>query len=96
METANRYKELTNNKSLFYTYQYEQNHPVIMKKIENTIMEAVEKGLYITSLYLLGLSEYDIKMITKVLNKYDLANDWTVVSKASDSYQHMQLTIHWY
>ena len=44
MKKASTYKELTNNKSLFYTLQYERTHPIIMGHIEDAIESTVEKG----------------------------------------------------
>lgn len=95
MKRASKYRDLTNNKSLFYTLQYEETHPVIMHKIEDAIMTAVGNGQYICSLSLTSLSDYDIKMITKVLTYYEFSSDYNISNYINESCQDIMLTIHW-
>ena len=91
MKKATFYNELTSNKSLLYTIKYEKSHPVIMELIENHIMNAVERGQYIASIDfdLSMLSEYDQKMIPKVLNYYGFDAEWMNNDTVGT------LTIHW-
>jgi len=95
MRTANEIKELTRDKGKLYTAIYEENHPVIIGNIEKAIMSAVEHGQYLVNVEMSMISEYDIKMIKKVLLKYGFTTDWTLVSKVDDSCQSGTLTIHW-
>lgn len=95
MKKASEYKELTNNKSLFYTLQYEETHPVIMHKIEESIMDAVSRGQYFTTLDMVMMSAYDVKMINKVLQHYGFTSDWFNTDGTDEFYKNATLNIHW-
>lgn len=95
MKSAEEYKELTGNKSKFYTLMYEKSHPVIMNNIETVIMTAVQNNQYFASYEMSMLSEYDIKMILKVLQYYGFGVNWDVISNTDESCQSGILTIHW-
>jgi hypothetical protein len=95
MKKASKYKELTNNKSLFYTLQYERNHPIIMGHIEDGIESAVEKGLYIISIELHSLTEYDIKMILKVLTYYGFTATYSLIDTSTESVKNVLINIEW-
>ena len=95
MKKASEYKELTNNKSLFYTLQYERNHPVIMGHIEDAIESAVEKRQYFVLLELHSLSDYDIKMILKVLSYYEFVATYSVIEATNDGCQNVLINIQW-
>lgn len=95
MENASKYRELTNNRSLFYTIMYEKDHPVIMGRIESAIMTAVENGQYIVSIEMHNLSPYDIKMITRVLEYYEFSADWHPIQNDDEYCQTVSLVIHW-
>lgn len=91
MKKAKFYNELTRDKSLLYIIEYENNHPIIMNKIESNIMDAAKNGQYMASIdfEVSMVSSYDIKMIPKVLDYYGFETDW---------YQNHNisiLTIHW-
>lgn len=95
MKKASKYRELTNNKSLFYTLQYERNHPVIMGHIEDAIESAVEKGQYFVALELHSLSDYDIKMIVKVLSHYEFTSTYSVIEAENEACQNVLINIQW-
>ena len=95
MKKASKYRELTSNKSLFYTLQYERNHPVIMGHIEDAIESAVEKGQYFVSLELHSLSDYDINMILKVLSYYEFTATYSVIEKVNETCQNVLINIQW-
>ena len=95
MRKASFYNELTRNKSLLYTIKYEKTHPIIMGRIENEIMNAVENGQYMVSLdfEVSMISEYDIQMIPKVLDYYRYTCDW---NEEDSELGYMKiLSIHW-
>lgn len=91
MKKAKFYNELTRDKSLLYIIEYENNHPVIMNKIESNIMDAAKNGQYMASIdfEVSMISSYDIKMIPKVLDYYGFEADWY------QNYNISILTIHW-
>ena len=91
MKKAKFYNELTRDKSLLYIIEYENNHPVIMNKIESNIMDAAKNGQYMASIdfEVSMISSYDIKMIPKVLDYYGFEADWY------QNYNTSILTIHW-
>lgn len=95
MKNAEFYREMTGNKSLLYTVKYEKDHPILMNKIESAIMEAVEDSQYIATLNMHMLSNYDVKMITKVLAHYGFYCDWSTGIVVDECYELIQLTIHW-
>lgn len=91
MKKAKFYNELTRDKSLLYIIEYENNHPVIMNKIETSIMNAATNSSYMTTVEfdLSMISNYDIKMIPKVLDYYGFDADWYNNNIIGT------LTIHW-
>lgn len=95
MKKASFYNELTRNKSLMYTIKYEKNHPVIMQRIENEIMNEAENGQYMAYLDfdLNMISQYDIQMIPKVLDYYGFTSDWHDEDNEKGSMKI--LTVHW-
>lgn len=95
MRTASEIKELTQDKSRLYTVIYEESHPVIIGNIEKSIMSAVANGQYYVNVEMSMISDYDIKMITKVLNHYGFTLDWSLNQTNDTSCQSGTLTIHW-
>lgn len=95
MKKASKYKELTGDKGLLYTIKYEEEHPIIMGKIEAGIMSAVEEGQYNVALEMSMLSAYDIKMINKVLSYYGFSSNWHTLVAADESCQSGVLNIYW-
>lgn len=95
MKKASTYKELTNNKSLFYTLQYERTHPIIMGHIEDAIESAVEKGQYFVSFELHSLSFYDIKMIMKVLAHYEFNVTYSEIEGTTETGQNVLINVQW-
>lgn len=95
MKKASKYKELTGNKGLLYTIKYEEDHPIIMGKIEAGIMSAVEEGQYNVGLEMSMLSAYDITMINKVLAYYGFSSNWTAIENSNESCQSGILNIYW-
>lgn len=93
MKEASFYNELTRNEYLLYTIKYEKNHPVIMEKIENNIMNAVENGQYMVSIDFdfKMISAYDVQMIPKVLGYYGFTVEWVNTEPANIGI----LNIHW-
>lgn len=93
MKKASFYNELTRNKSVLYTIKYEKKHPVIMEKIENNIMNAVENGQYMVSIDFdfNMISTYDVQMIPKVLGYYGFTAEWVNTEPTNIG----MLNIHW-
>ena len=91
MKKAKFYKELTRDKGLLYVIQYENNHPIIMNRIETSIMNAATNSSYMATVEfdLSMISDYDIKMIPKVLDYYGFEADWYNNNIIGT------LTIHW-
>lgn len=92
MKKAKFYNELTRDKSLLYIIEYENNHPIIMNKIESAIMNAATNSSYMTTVEfdLSMISNYDIKMIPRVLDYYGFDADWY-----NNNNNIGTLTIHW-